>query len=146
MVSVYEGFSQQSSHRWRYSFQSPRDRIDLRDEDEPYAAGLDSFNASENIIDRFMSKIKENYACPYKKRAVAKFCSDVTMEGLERVNTDQKVSLLDETNDNECPVSPRGGLTAFDLYNALRRPVSKVSKYSMIRDYSEIDSRGGLRE
>ena len=93
-----------------------------------------------------MSKINENYACPYKKRAVARFCSDVTMEGLERVNTDQKVSLLDETNDNECPLPPRGGLTAFDLYNALRRPVSKLSKYSMIYDYSEINSRGGLRE
>lgn len=132
MVSVHEDFSQQLLHRWRYSFESSRDINDFRGKDEPYVASLDNLNAAEDIISRFMSKIHENYACQYKKEAVINFCAGVTMESLEKVTTNQKVSLLDETNDNECPAPPHGGLTAFELYKALIRPVSTMSRHRMI--------------
>lgn len=127
MASMCESFSQHLLHRWRYSFESQRDLIDLRGEDEPYVAGLDSLNASEDIISRLMSMTRENYACPYKKQAVVKFCAGVTMESLKKATTNEKVSLLDETNNDGCPTRPLSGLTAFDLYNTLRRPVSEVA-------------------
>lgn len=131
MASVREKLSQQLLHRWQHSFESPRDLIDLRDEDEPYVIGLDGLSASEDIISRLMSRVLENYACPFKKQAVVNFCAGVTMEDLKKATTNQKVSLLNETNDDGCPIPPRGGLTAFDLYNALRRPVSEVPIYSV---------------
>lgn len=128
MVSVHENFSQQLLHRWPHSFKPPRDRIDLHGEDESCVAALNSLNPSEDIIGSFMTNIPENYACPYKKQTVVRFCAGVTMETFEGATTNQKVSLLSDTNDNGGTAPLRGGLTAFDLYKALRRPVSEVSQ------------------
>ncbi|RYP67965.1 hypothetical protein DL769_005612 [Monosporascus sp. CRB-8-3] len=44
------------------------------------------------------------------------------MQGLEKTARSPRVSLLDDTNDEGCSSLYRGGLTAFDLYKALRRP------------------------
>lgn len=127
MVSIHDSFSQQLLHSWRESFQSPHDQHEVKGEDEAYVAALDCLDASEDIIGRFMSLTQENYACPDEKQAVASFCADVNMEALEKVTDDHKVSLFDESNDDEGSGPPHGGLSAFNLYKALRRPVSEVS-------------------
>ncbi|RYP46530.1 hypothetical protein DL768_007277 [Monosporascus sp. mg162] len=44
------------------------------------------------------------------------------MQGLEKTAGSLKVALLDDTNDEGSSSLHRGGLTAFDLYKALRRP------------------------
>ncbi|RYP73464.1 hypothetical protein DL771_003636 [Monosporascus sp. 5C6A] len=47
------------------------------------------------------------------------------MQGLEKTAGSLKVSLLDDTDDGGCSSLHGGGLTAFDLYKALRRPVEE---------------------
>lgn len=126
MVSIQDNISQQLLPRWRESFQTPHDQHEIGGEDEAYVDGLEGFEASEDPISRVMSLTPENYACPFKKQAVVSFCDGVNMGDLEKVTANHKVSLLDEINDNEGSRLPRGGLSPFNLYKALRIPVSPV--------------------
>lgn len=145
MVSIHEDFSQQLLHRWDNSFQFPQD-VEFHSEDEPYVDGLDRFDASEDTISRFMSLTHENFACQFKKQTVISFCGNINIEALERIVGSQKVSLIDEINNNESQRPPRGGLTASNLYKALRRPVSKLISIQyafriMLRYISEVGGK-----
>ncbi|RYP27384.1 hypothetical protein DL767_007703 [Monosporascus sp. MG133] len=122
-----------------------------RDEDtgenEPYIVGLQRFGFSEDVVSLFMSALCGNYPCQFQKDYVVGFCAGADMQNLENTAGGLKVSLLDDTNDEGCSSLYGGGLTAFDLYKALRRP--HLSHHKVKLDpftAGETTSHAALRE
>ncbi|KAI1081596.1 hypothetical protein F5B20DRAFT_578927 [Whalleya microplaca] len=115
-------FSQQLLYRWDIIFDSHRD---IRDhQNKTYYGMKKSYGVSSDVISCFMEASDENDPCHYVTDSVVEFCANANIQSFQHNPSavNERIALVDDSDEQERRREYRSGLTAWELYQALLKP------------------------